>query len=57
MKQITFRLREGDDLKEEMERRVQGVDAGALLSIVGGLERASLRMAGSEPDNQELEID
>lgn len=54
MHQLTFRLRPGQLLKEEIEKMVidQDIKAGVLLSIVGGLENAVLRMAGSEPDNQ-----
>ncbi|USN53914.1 MAG: DNA-binding protein [Candidatus Nomurabacteria bacterium] len=52
MKQLTFRLRPGQLLKEEIEARTQNVSAGVLLSIVGGLENAVLRMAGSEANNQ-----
>ncbi len=54
MKQITFRLKPGQFLREEIvkvakERRIQ---TGVLLSIVGGLEYAALRMAGATPDHQ-----
>ncbi len=54
MKQITFRLKPGQLLKEEIEKRAKEKDikAGVLLSIVGALENAVLRMAGSESDNQ-----
>lgn len=52
MKQITFRLKQGQFLKEEIEAKVRDVKAGVLLSIVGGLENAKLRMAASTPDNQ-----
>ncbi len=52
MKQLTFRLCPGELLKEEIEKRTQQVPSGVLLSIVGGLENAVLRMAGSEPNNQ-----
>ncbi|MBD3251678.1 DUF296 domain-containing protein [Candidatus Uhrbacteria bacterium] len=54
MKQISFRLKPGDLLREEIERRASENDikAGVLLSIVGGLKHAELRMAGSEPDAQ-----
>lgn len=52
MNQLTFRLRPGDLLKEEIEQRTQDVGAGVLLSIVGGLDNAVLRMAGSDADNQ-----
>jgi predicted DNA-binding protein with PD1-like motif len=54
MRQLTFRLLPGQDLKQEIEKHVQEhkVTAGCLGSIVGGLEVAVLRMAGSTPDNQ-----
>jgi len=54
MNQITIRLRSGQYLKEEIEKlaKEKDIKAGVLLSIVGGLENAKLRMAGSEPDNQ-----
>jgi len=54
MKQLTFRLKPGALLKEEIVKHVQehAINAGILLSIVGGLENAILRMAGSNPDNQ-----
>ncbi len=41
-------------MKEEIEKRAEEKDikAGVLLSIVGALENAVLRMAGSESDNQ-----
>ena len=52
MKQITFRLKPGQLLKEEIKRESKNIGAGVLLSIVGGLENAVLRMPGSKPDNQ-----
>ena len=54
MEQLTFRLKPGQLLREEIERKTKenNIKAGVLLSIVGGLENAMLRMAGSEPDNQ-----
>ncbi len=54
MKQITFRLKPGQFLKEEIKKVVEenNIAAGVILSIVGGLENAVLRMAGSTPDNQ-----
>ncbi len=54
MKQLTFRLKPGRFIKEEIEK-IAGekmIGAGVLLSIVGGLENAVLRMAGSERDSQ-----
>lgn len=44
MKQLTFRLRPGQLFKEEIEKRTKDVGAGVLLSVVGGLENAVLRM-------------
>lgn len=54
MEQITFRLKPGQYLKEEIEKiaRDKDIKAGVLLSIVAGLENVVLRMAGSEPDSQ-----
>ena len=56
MRQITFRLKSGQKLKEEIERAASehGVRAGVLLSIVGALDRAVLRMAGAEPNRQNI---
>lgn len=41
-------------LKEEIEKaaEVNGIKAGVLLSIVAGLDRVVLRMAGSEANDQ-----
>lgn len=49
-----FRLKPGQDLKKEIEKvaRKKDIKAGVLLSVVGGLESAVLRMPGSRPDNQ-----
>lgn len=46
MKQITVRLREGQFLREEIERIVaeQNIHAGVILSLVGGLRNARLRL-------------
>jgi len=54
MRQLTFRLKTGQFLKEEIEERVKaaGIRAGVLLSIVGGLQNAVLRMAGSTSKDQ-----
>lgn len=54
MKQITVRLKPGQRLKEEIEKiaLAKDVKAGCLLSIVGGLENARLRMPGSTLENQ-----
>lgn len=52
MKQLTIRLKSGQLLKEEIERKASDIKAGVLLSIVGNLENAVLRMTGSKADNQ-----
>lgn len=54
MKQLTFRLKQGQLLKEEIEKRTKDVEAGVLLSIVGALENANLRMAGATPYDQKI---
>lgn len=56
MKTLAFRLKPGQLLKEELERRVIEADikAGVLLSIVGALKVANLRMAGATPDKEEV---
>ncbi len=50
MKQITKRLKPGQDLREEIEKivRENNIQAGCVLSLVGSLSKASLRMAGGE---------
>lgn len=54
MKQIAFRLKPGQFLKEEIENLAEEkqIEAGVLLSVVGALDNAVLRMAGSTVDNQ-----
>ena len=54
MHQITFRLKPGQDLRKEIEKIAldKDIEAGVLLSVVGGLENAKLRIAGSEPEGQ-----
>lgn len=56
MHQITFRLKTGQFLKEEIEKAVEqnGIKAGVLLSVVGGLDRVVLRLAGSDVANQTI---
>lgn len=54
MKHLTFRLRPGQFLKEEIELQTKDVEAGVLLSIVGALENANLRMAGATPARQDV---
>ena len=47
MKQITRRLKPGKDLKGEIEKMVKenNIKAGCILSVVGSLSKASLRLA------------
>ena len=54
MRQITIRLKPRQDLKAEIEKiaRDEDIKAGVLLSVVGGLENARLRMPGAKPENQ-----
>lgn len=56
MKTLAFRLKPGDLLKEEIERRCSEakLTAGVLLSIVGALSVARLRMAGATPEKEEV---
>lgn len=54
MKQLSFRLHPGELLKEAIEKRVKENDikAGVVLSMVGSLENAVLRMANTTFGNQ-----
>src|SRR3989338_4740368 len=56
MKQISFRLRPGQLLKEEIENAAHenNIQAGVLLSIVGALNTVVLRMAGTEIEDQDI---
>ncbi|KAB7730293.1 DUF296 domain-containing protein [Rudanella paleaurantiibacter] len=50
MKTLSFRLRPGQDLKEELDKLVQqeGIEAGAVLTCVGSLTDLTLRLANQE---------
>jgi len=56
MKLYTFRIRPGQDLKTEIENFVKAKDikAGFVVTCVGGLEQAVMRMAGAQPDKQDI---
>lgn len=41
-------------MKEEIELRTKDVGAGVLLSVVGALKNANLRMAGATADSQQI---
>lgn len=53
MRQISIKLGHGELLKEAVEQAVKdhGVKAGIVLSAVGGMGKAVIRMAGSTPDH------
>jgi uncharacterized protein len=56
MRMIATRLREGQDLKQSIERLVaaMNVSAATLISGVGSLNSAVLRMAGAGADRQDI---
>lgn len=53
MRQITARLKNGQDLRNEIEKiaKANDIRAGALLSVVGGLKKAVLRAPVIERHN------
>lgn len=56
MKLYTFRLKPGTDLKNEIETFVKAnnIQAGFIVTCVGGLNQATLRMAGALPEKQDI---
>ena len=52
----TFRIKPGNDLKEELEKfvKAKNIQAGFIITCVGGLSQASMRMAGALPDRQDI---
>lgn len=56
MKTHIFRLKPGADLKESIEEFVhdKSIDAGFIISCVGGLKQATVRMAEAQPDHQDI---
>ncbi len=56
MNTIIFRLKPGADLKSSIEEIVKqnSVKAGFIITCVGGLEQATVRMAGAKPDAQDI---
>lgn len=56
MKTVGFRLKPGQDLKREIENcvRTHNITAGYIVSCVGGLESACVRMAGAKPKKQDI---
>ena len=56
MKTIISRLKPGADLKSSIENQVKEhkVKAGFIVTCVGGLSQATVRMAGAQPDSQDI---
>jgi len=54
IKHLTFRLKPDQLLAEEIVAHTWNIQAGVLLSIVGALKNANLRMAGATPDDQRI---
>lgn len=56
MKTLTRRLKQGQFLREEIEKIVQeeGIQAGVILSVVGGIKNANLRMPVQENGEHEV---
>lgn len=56
MKFYTFRITPGNDLKGELEAFVKTnhIQAGCIVTCVGGLNQATLRMAGALPTKQDI---
>lgn len=48
MKEIAFRLKEGQDLKKEIEKACKDVDSAVVLSGVGSLKKLHIRLAKAE---------
>lgn len=56
MKTLVFRLKSGDDLKQSLEYMVQNhaIRAGFAVTCVGSLKTVVVRMAGAQPDAQDI---
>ncbi len=56
MKTISFRLKPGSDLKESIKKIVTDnkIEAGFIVTCVGGLHQATVRMAGAKPEKQDI---
>lgn len=53
MKHITVRLRDGEDLRERIEKiaKEHNAPAGCILSVVGSLSKTNLRTPVLDPEN------
>ena len=56
MKLHTFRIKPSNDLKIELEKYVKAnnIQAGFIITCVGGLSQATMRMAGAMPEKQDI---
>lgn len=56
MKTVIFRLKPGADLKSSIEEVVEKnvIKAGFIITGVGGLGQATVRMAGAKPNMQDI---
>ena len=56
MKIHTFRLKPYQDLKQGIEQYVQqnSINAGFIVTCVGGVKKVTLRMAGATPEDQDI---
>jgi len=56
MKTHAKRLKPGTDLKKELQEIIESekIQGGVLLSCVGSLEKAVLRLAGAHPDKEPM---
>ncbi len=56
MQTVIFRLKPGTDLKAAIETEIkkQEIKAGFIITCVGGLSQATVRMAGATPDEQDI---
>jgi predicted DNA-binding protein with PD1-like motif len=56
MKTYAFRIKPGKDLRQEIEAFAlrQGLNAAFVVTCVGGLQQVTLRMAGAQPDVQDV---
>lgn len=58
MKMLALRLQPGQDLKKAIETYVQEnqLSAATVISAVGSLAKATIRMAGAQPDRQDIRV-
>lgn len=56
MKMLAFRLLPGTDLKQGIEEAVKANDlkSGFIMTCVGSLSTAVIRMAGAQPEHQDI---